>query len=316
MKVKRLIDCNFEEMDSYDAKELKAAILNSEGRVICGQTNSLLMPVVDGVTNAEVVAAFGSDIIMLNSYHTKNIKYNRGIGSIDVKDLKKLTHNLVGVYFECSNTNPGESDFLPVDNEYYKGRIASKENVEKVLEMGANFIVLGGNPGTGVKIDKVISQTKLVKEIVKDEALIMAGKWEDGIDEKVLGDPLATYDPKKVIKDLATAGADVITFPAPGSRHGITVEMIRELVEYSHRLGLATLCFLDSSVEGTDEATIKNIAILMKQTGADIHAIGDAGLQAPENIYTLSVAIRGRRFTFKRMAMRNRDKSDEPVSFF
>lgn len=43
--------------------------------------------------------------------------------------------------------------------------------------------------------------------------------------------------------------------------------------------------------------------------GADIHAIGDggyAGCTVPENVYQLSMSIRGRRFTFKRMAANNR----------
>jgi hypothetical protein len=39
--------------------------------------------------------------------------------------------------------------------------------------------------------------------------------------------------------------------------------------------------------------------------GADIHAIGDAGLSGmsiPENIYQMSITIKGSRLTFKRIA--------------
>ena len=103
------------------------------------------------------------------------------------------------------------------------------------------------------------------------------------------------------------SGADVIDLPAPGSRHGITVEMIRELTEYTHRYkpGTLVMCFLDSNVEIADQDTIRQIAILMKQTGADIHAIGDGGFGGgtwPENIYQLAITMKGKAYTWAKMA--------------
>lgn len=144
-----------------------------------------------------------------------------------------------------------------------------------------------------------------------DDMLIMAGKWEDGINEKVLGDPTADYDAKEVIRQLIDAGADCIDLPCPGSRGGITVEDIRSLVQYVHtyKPGTLTMCFLNSSVECTDEDTIRQVAILMKQTGADIHAIGDGGFSGcswPKNVYQLSVSIKGEHYTWFRMASVNK----------
>lgn len=254
----------------------------------------------------EVVAAMRTDMILVNGVHLLNDKKNVGLCHSSFKRMKELTRNLLGVYLECSNN-------VDKNNKFMQGRIATPENVKKVLELGANFIVLGGNPGRGTTLDKVIESTKRVKEIVGDKCLIMAGKWEDGVIEKVLGDPMADYDAKEIIKQLVEVGADIITLPAPGSRHSIMVEDIRELVRYAYSLGAATLCFLDSSVEGAEEETIRAISLMMKQTGADIHAIGDAGypgMPIPENIYAMSVAIRGRRFTLQRMAGRCREKKD------
>lgn len=177
--------------------------------------------------------------------------------------------------------------------------------------LGVDFIVLGGNPGSGTSIEDVIEATKLVKEICGDDIFLFAGKWEDGIEEKVLGDPLAAYDTKDVIKRLIDAGADCIDLPAPGTRAGITVDMIRELVEYIHRYkpGTLAMSFLNSSVECADEDTIRQVALLMKQTGCDIHAIGDGGFGGctwPENIYQLSVSIKGKNYTWFRMASNSR----------
>ena len=87
--------------------------------------------------------------------------------------------------------------------------------------------------------------------------------------------------------------------------------MIRELVEYIHLYNPGTLAmsFLNSSVECADEDTIRQVALLMKQTGCDIHAIGDGGFGGctwPENIYQLSVSIKGKNYTWFRMASNSR----------
>ncbi len=307
---KRILDCNGSDFLSMSAEELKYAILASEGRTILAQSSVKQHPLQDDVSNPEIEAAFGADLIMLNNYNFKDESLNVGMDGLSLPELKKLVKRPVGVYFECPSTD-GVTAYNRPDVIDYSTRIASEENIEKALAAGASFIVLGGNPGRGTKMDVIIESTRKTKEIVGDRAMIWAGKWEDGVIEKVMGDSLAEYDAKEVTKQLIDAGADVINLPAPGSRHGITVESIKELVDYAHRYKPRTLVmsFLNSSVEGADEDTVKMIALLMKQTGADIHAIGDAGYMGvaiPENLYQLSISIRGRRFTQKRMAANNR----------
>ena len=49
-----------------------------------------------------------------------------------------------------------------------------------------HFLILGGNPGSGTSIKDVIKWTKEARAICGDDMLIFAGKWEDGISEKVL----------------------------------------------------------------------------------------------------------------------------------
>ena len=102
-----------------------------------------------------------------------------------------------------------------------------------------------------------------------------------------------------------------LNMPCPGSRGGITVEDIRALVQYVHsyKPGTLTMCFLNSSVECADVETIRQLAVLMKQTGADIHAIGDGGFGGcswPKNVYQLSVSIKGEHYTWFRMASVNK----------
>ena len=190
-------------------------------------------------------------------------------------------------------------------------RIASDENLMKLKDEGADFIVLAGNPGSGTTMETIIESTKRAKKILGDDVMIWAGKWEDGVKEKVLGDPELFEESKEYVKRLIDAGADVLCLPMQGSRTGVVVHEIRELVKLAHsyKEGTLVMNFLDGSVEGADPDTIRECAFMSKQTGADIHAIGDAGLSwmpVPENIYQLALTTKGRRLTWLKMATGHR----------
>ena len=92
--------------------------------------------------------------------------------------------------------------------------------------------------------------------------------------------------------------------PAPGTVPGMTVEIVRALVEAAHERGLLAMNTVGTSQEGASVSTIEQLALMSKMTGADIHHIGDAGtigIAVPENITAWSLALRGRRHTWHRM---------------
>lgn len=69
------------------------------------------------------------------------------------------------------------------------------------------------------------------------------------------------------------------------------------------------MSFLNSSVEGADTNTVRDVTILMKQTGADILCIGDGGFASgsqPENVHQMSITAKGMSYTYFRMASVNR----------
>jgi len=79
-----------------------------------------------------------------------------------------------------------------------------------------------------------------------------------------------------------------------GSHHGLF---------YSK--GALAMLTVGTSQEGADEATIRQIALNSKMAGADIYHVGDTGfygIAVPENIMSYSIAIRGWRHTYLRMA--------------
>ncbi len=299
----RLMSAKPSKISTYTGRELRESILKSEGRVLMGQTylkNPILFP---NCTSTELMFAFGADMVMLNGFDFSNPTICPGMQGYDYQGLKDLVGGRpVGIYMGC----PGADVDLTSPRMYdLSCMMYSKENILKAKEWGVSFVVLGGNPGSGTSIKDVVRATKECREICGDDMLIFAGKWEDGIVEKVLGDPLADYDAKDIIDQLICAGADIIDFPAPGSRHGITVERIRELIEYTHRKGALAMSFLNSNVEAADVDTIRQITLMMKQTGCDVHAIGDGGFGGgtwPENIYQMSITLKGKAYTWAQMA--------------
>lgn len=314
----RLISTSKSEIRNLSAVELKRSIQASEGRVVLSQCYVGHPALLEGTTNPELAEAFGADMVFFNGYPMDDttipafkVKVNNGNGweqhDYRLKEMKQFTNGPLGVYLECGVGDDQSTSTAQGEQLVRKNRVASRENLERLIEEDADFVVLAGNPGTGTKMEEIIAATKLAKEVLGDQVMIWAGKWEDGVDEKVLGDPLATFDHKDIISKLIDAGADVICLPMPGSRTGITVDMIRDLVEFTHKYkpGTLAMSFLDGSVEGSDEDTIRLCTLMSKQTGADIHAIGDAGcsgMATPENIYQMALTLKGRRLTWYKLA--------------
>ncbi len=311
--VMRLISATKSDFEQMSPMDLKLSIAKSEGRVVMGQ--HCLIPamgegLVQHVTNTEVMFAMGADMVLLNAFDFDDPTTNIGLQGLSYRELKALVgERPIGFYLGCSPyAKPSKSD----EGRYNPmGMHASREHVARVVEWGADFIVLGGDPGTGTKMQDIIDTCRWIKDEYGERLFVFAGKWEDGFAEKVLGDPTADYDARAVVRSLIDAGADCIDLPCPGTRAGITVEDIRELVTLAHtyKPGTLAMCFLNSSVEGADVDTIRAITLMMKQTGADIHAIGDggfAGMPTPENVHQMSVTLKGRGYTYFRMASTNR----------
>ena len=64
--MKRMLSCMPSEVLAMNAQELKQSILASEGRIVMGDMY-IHAQMVHGITNAEVLAAFGCDLICMNT---------------------------------------------------------------------------------------------------------------------------------------------------------------------------------------------------------------------------------------------------------
>lgn len=303
--MKRYLDCTASDLEKMNKADFLKSIAASEGRLIVTEVIGTYQSMLGDVTNAEFAAAMGADLILLNIFDVNN-PVMMGMPQIEpseiIRTIKRLTGRKVGINLEPLEQGLESGKNINGLAELTLGRKGTLENAKKAVEMGVDFIVLTGNPGVGVTNKAITETVKVYKENLGDKVVIVAGKMHAAGILTEAGEKIITT---KDIKEFAEAGADIILMPAPGSVPGITMEYIRGLVSYAHELGKLTLTAIGTSQEGADTATIKQIALMCKMTGTDLHHLGDAGffgMALPENILEYGKTIRGVRHTYRRMA--------------
>ena len=303
MMLKRLIDTTARELTSYNKAELLTAISDSEGRTLAAETIGTVTPMLVNITNAEFVASLGADLIMLNIFDV-NDPIIQGLPQTSpedtIREVKRLTGRMVAINLEPAVIKDGQEESVW---NLTTGRQATVENARKAADMGVDMIVLTGNPGVGVDNEAIIQALSRLKEAVGDRVILTAGKMHASGIISEAGEKILT---EKDVEAFVDAGADVILLPAPGTVPGITMEYAGNLIRKAHEKGALAMTTIGTSQEGADEATVRQIALMCKMAGADIHHIGDSGymgMALPENITAYSVAIRGKRHTYRRMAM-------------
>ena len=301
---KRFLDCCASDFAKFTKEDLLESIRKSEGRVLACETIGTVQPMLGNVTNAEFVASMGADIILLNMFDVQKPVIN-GLPACKpeetVKLLKKLTGRPIGINLEpVEEGEEGETDPLW---KMSAGWRATVENALRAKELGVDFILLTGNPGMGVSNPAIVRTLRQFKEAVGDSIVLAAGKMHAA---GVLSEAAENIMTEQDVAQFIEAGAEILLLPAPGTVPGITVEYARSLVTCAHKLGALTITAIGTSQEGADTDTIKRLALLCKMTGTDLHHLGDAGyagMSLPENIMAYSVAVRGIRHTYHRMAV-------------
>jgi hypothetical protein len=299
----RILDLHPNELIQLKGINLLSSIRAAAGRTMVCEVICPVMPLLYDVTNAELAASMGADIILLNLYDVLSPAVF-GVTPIDgesvIQALQRLTGRVIGINLEPFDASCISQADFPVT----EGRRATRKNARLAYEQGVQLITVTGNPKTGVSNAGICQAIAEIKEELGDEVAIIAGKMHAAGVEGEMSESILT---EKVAADFLAAGADVILVPAPGTVPGITVEKVTRISELAHKRKALIMTTVGTSQEGADRHTISTIALQSVMAGADIHHMGDSGyvgISIPENILTYSMAIRGRRHTFKRMAMR------------
>ena len=304
--MKRFLNCNASDFEKMTKSELIESIAASEGRIVVCETIGAVPQMLGDVTNAEFAASMGADIILLNIFDVNNPVMHGLPADVKPEDyirkIKELTGRPVGLNLEP--LEEGVASTVETDEwaGLSSGRAGTLENAKKAVEMGADFIVLTGNPGIGVTNKAITDTLKLYRKELGNSVVLIAGKMHAA---GILGEAGEKIITRNDVKEFSEAGADIILMPAPGSVPGITMEYIRGLVSYAHELGKLTLTSIGTSQEGADVSTIREIALMCKMAGTDLHHLGDSGymgMALPENIFEYGKVIRGVRHTYHRIA--------------
>lgn len=297
--MKRLISCDTSDLLKMSKKQKLESILASEGRVSMSESVVVMQSQLPPLSNAELACAFGADMLLLNVFNV-NRPMIAGIGEGDdvVKKLKNYTGRLVGCNLEPQDKT---EDMIGEKFHLDDGRTASLQNAKRALELGFDFILLTGNPGTGVSNKRILEVLKEISDELGDEIILMAGKMHAAGSRKEAGNKIVD---EAMIREFSNAGADVILLPCPGTVPGIQVDFITKMVDEIHSLGKLALTAIGTSQESSDKNTIQQLALMAKMTGTDIHHIGDAGVGGidAENILHYNIAIKGKRHTYTRIA--------------
>ncbi|MEK3907073.1 DUF7916 family protein [Oceanobacillus sp. FSL W7-1309] len=300
--MKRLLDCTASDFQKMNGQDLKQSIQACEGRVMLSETMTSVAPLYPSVTNAELASAFGADLLLLNLFDV----FNPAVEGVEcdqnesvIQKVKELTGRPVGLNLEPVDLHAEQIEKLDTVS---KGRLATEESLREARKLGFDFICLTGNPKTGVTNNETVVAIQKARDVFGEEGLIIAGKMHGAGVTNETGSSIISED---ALSSFIEAGADVILMPAPGTVPGITLDTVQNYVQFVHSKGALVMLTIGTSQEGADEATIRQIALNSKMAGADIYHIGDTGfygIAVPENIMTYSIAIRGRRHTYVRMA--------------
>lgn len=306
----RLIDLPASALPGLRGEDLVRAIADSEGRTVAAETIVATGPLLDKVSNPELAAAAGADVIVLNLYDVDSpcvagmpdaqgleeaeepgplafgsVRRGRGVSAGQVA---RWTGRVTAVNLE------------PVDPAapFPQGRRATVRAARMLVEQGGQIAVITGNPGTGVTIESIVEATRQIRTATDGELVVLAGRMHAAGS----GEPVMTADD---VARLADAGAHGVVLPAPGTTPGTSVSASEAWVAAAHARGVLAWNSIGTSQEGASTSVIERLGLDSKTTGADIHHIGDSGffgIAPPENIYAYSLAVRGRRHTWHRVA--------------
>lgn len=322
---KRLLSCTPKEMLQLNREELIDAIRMSEGRTVWALARCRGPNLVQYVTNAEVCAAFGADIVGLNVYNpenpifpglpSKNPKDDEPFREVQIqvgrgwtiREIRELIGRPVGTWLLVEPGYGGnniDTGFADVKANNVAGNVVySKEMLELLKSQGPDIIGVGG---WGYPED-VVNVVREAKSIIGDAVVLESGVPHGPglIWAKDAPRNLRDLMTPEFAKALVEAGADIVQIPAAGSLPGFTMDYVTSLIDTIHEAGGLASVGIHNSQEGTDTDTIKRIAIDNKTCGADIFVLGDAGINEnmplPETLMALCIAVKGVRHTYRRM---------------
>ncbi|TMD30531.1 MAG: haloacid dehalogenase-like hydrolase [Chloroflexi bacterium] len=287
----RILDLDRDALAELRGRALHDAVVAAEGRTLVSEVIAGAQSLANGVHNMEIAAAVGADILILNFIET--VQGDDGwtfpdLGPVaDLRTLARRVGRPIGV-----NLEPGD---VPGP------RRATTATARRLIDDGAAMLCLTANPGTETGYAELARVTADLRDALGPDAAIWSGKMHQA-------GRVDAIDGAALVR-LVEAGADGVLLPLPGTVPGVTREIATAACVAVHEAGALVMGTIGTSQEGARPSIAQALALTAKEVGVDAHHIGDAGLGRtgdPDVLYEYSIAIRGRRHTWRRMALGNR----------
>lgn len=294
--MRRMLDATAADFARMDGAALKESIRAAEGRTLAAEVICTDAPPVDGVSHGELAAAMGADIIVLDRYDTLQPQINGLPPDLLASDAP------LAAYKRLLGRPLGINMIVAASDAPLGGRLVDADNLERAAAHGVDIIYLYARPGQGGTSAMQRDSAAMARRLLGDAALLV-GVPSFSQPPPRDADTLAMY--KWQIGDLLSAGCAGIGLPMPGSKQGWQAEPTGRLVDDVHAGGGLAWMFVTGSVEGAQPEVMRSLALLAKQLGVDAVRLDEAGLSGmpePENIHAFSLALRGKRHTYRRMA--------------
>ncbi len=296
---KRILDATASDFLSMNADQLAQSIRETEGRTISAEVICTYEPPVEGVTHAELAAAFGADIITLDHYDPdqpliRGLPPSMASQSDILLQLKRMIGRPIAVNMAVT---------LQKEGGWLYTRRYSPQRLEKLAQQGADIVFLYGDSATGQSAAEVAAAARDARKRYGSQ-LMLVGVPDVYFPAPVNKETRQQY--KTAHEQILEAGAQSIGLVMPGSKQSWRVEDTAELVDHIHQLNGLVWLILTGSVEGSPLENIQQMALQAKMIGGDVYRLDEAGLAGmplPENILEFSLTIRGKRHTYRRLAL-------------
>ena len=293
--VRRILDADSSDLLAMSGAELAESIRLAEGRTIAAEVLCDAASPVEGVSHGELAAAFGADIVTLDRFDP----LRPSITAVTLPEgeplraYARLLGRPVGINLIVA---AGDAETA------LGGRAFTPFHAERAAEQGAQILFVYVRPKQGGTHDEMVRRIGAVHRMLGDRVLLV------GVPSFSLPaprDPVGVTAFRDQISSLTEAGCKGVALPMPGSKQGWTAEAAGILTDGIHAAGALSWLFVTHSVEGAQPEVMTALALEAKHVGCDVVRLDEAGLSgmpSPENVFAFSMALRGARHTYRRMA--------------
>lgn len=295
--VKRLLDAVASDFTKMDGKQLAESVRLAEGRTLSVEVLCQTQPSVEGVSGGELAAAMGADIIVLDQYdplspHIAGVADDM-LGDQPLEHYSALVGRPVGINLIVAERERAAT---------LGGRLFSPDSVAAAVRQGADLLFIYARPHQGGSPELQADAVGLIQRECSSRILVV------GVPSFSKPPPRdsATFESHRTeMLAFLDAGCEGVAMPMPGSKQGWQAEQAAALIDVAHQSGGLAWLFVTGSVEGAPPSVMHELALNAKQLGADAIRLDEAGLSGmppPENILAFSMALRGARHTYRRIA--------------